>query len=145
VKSLGQELLRDGQVVEQRCWGQAAFLQQVAPELVDDSRPGVVRDRFLVPFHDTFLAKHRQQSLQRFRFASADQVLPAARSQESTHNLDVQGLDIDVFLFQPAAEIGHEHDLLPDRVVSVALFGNSHRIGIEVLIQRPLAKPFNRA
>jgi hypothetical protein len=71
--------------------------------------------------------------------------LPAARSQESIHNLAVQGLDIDVFLFQPAAEIGNDYDLLPDRVVSIALFGNSHRIGIEVFIQRPLAKPFNRA
>jgi hypothetical protein len=116
VKSLGKELLNDRHVVEQRGWGQAAFLQQVAPELLDDSRPGVVRDRLLGMLHNTFLAKHRQQSLQRFRFASADQVLPAARPQESIHNLAVQGLDINVFLFQPAAESGNDYDLLPDQV-----------------------------
>jgi hypothetical protein len=62
VKSLGQELLRDGHVVEQRGGIQAAVLQQVAPELVGDPRPGVVCDRLLVLFHNAFLAKHRQQS-----------------------------------------------------------------------------------
>ena len=98
VKSLGQELLRDGHVVEQRGWGQAAFLQQVAPELVDDPRPGVVCDRLLVLFHNAFLAKHGQQSRQRFRLASADPLLPTAKSQISIHNLAVQRLDIDVFL-----------------------------------------------
>ena len=49
------------------------------------------------------------------------------------------------FCFQPAAEIGNYYDLLSDRVVSIALFGNSGRIGVEVFIQRPLAQPFNRA
>ena len=143
VKSLGQELLRDGQVVEQRGWGQAAFLQQVAPELVDDPPPGVVCDRLLVLFHNASLVKHGQQSRQRFRLASADPLLPTAKSQVSIHNLATQCLDIDVILCQPAAEIGNYYDLLSDRVVSIALFGNSGRIGIEVFIQRPLAEPFN--
>ena len=98
VKSLGQELLNDGHVVEQRGRGQAAFLQQVAPELVDDPGPGVVCDRWLVLFHNAFLAKHGQQSRQRFRIASADPLLPTAKSQKSIHNLAVQCLDIDVFL-----------------------------------------------
>src|SRR5438270_5438413 len=35
--------------------------------------------------------------------------------------------------------------LLSDRVVSIALFGYSDRIGVEVFTQRPLAKSFNRA
>ena len=50
-----------------------------------------------------------------------------------------------MFLLQPPAEIGNYDDLLSDGVVSVALFGNSGRIGIEVFTQRPLAEPFNRA
>jgi len=96
-------------------------------------------------FHDAFLAEHDQQSLQRFRLASADPLLPTTKSQESIHNLAMQSLNIDVFLFQPAAEISNYYNLLPDRVVSIALFGNSGRIGIEVFTQRPLAKSFNRA
>jgi hypothetical protein len=99
----------------------------------------------LVLFHDAFLAKHGQQSRQSTRIASADSLLPTAKSQESIHNLAVQGLDIDVFLFQPPAEIGDGYDLLPDRVMSIALFGYSDRIGIQVFTQRPLAQPFNRA
>jgi hypothetical protein len=100
-------------------------------------------NRSLVLFHNAFLAKHGQQSRQ-FRLASADPLLPTAKSQVSIHNLAVQCLDIDVFLCQPAAEIGNYYDLLSDRVVSIALFGNSDCIGIEVFIQRPLAQPFNR-
>ena len=63
----------------------------------------------------------------------------------SIHNLAVQRLDIDVFLCQPAAEIGNYYDLLSGRVVSIALFGNRGRIGNEVFIQSPLPQPFNRA
>ena len=51
VKSLGQELLNDGHVVEQGGGGQTPLLQQVAPELGDDPGLGVVRDRLLVLFH----------------------------------------------------------------------------------------------
>jgi hypothetical protein len=145
VKSLGQELLRNGHVVEQRCCGQAAFLQQVAPELVADPRSGIVRDRLLVLFHDALLAKHGQQPLQRFRFASADPLLPTAKPQVLLHNVAVQVPDIEMFLFQPAAEIGNYYDLLSDRVVSIALFGNSGCIGIEVFAQRPFAQSFNGA
>ena len=72
-------------------------------------------------------------------------MLPTAKSQESIHNLTVQGLDLEVFVFQPAAEIGNDYDLLSDRVVSIALYGNSGRVGIEVVAQRPLAKSLNRA
>jgi len=43
-------------------------------------------------------------------------MLPTAKSQESIHNLTVQGLDLEVFVFQPAAEIGNDYDLLSDRV-----------------------------
>ena len=95
--------------------------------------------------HNAFLAKHGQQSLQRLRIASANPLLPTAKSQKSIHNLAVQSLDIDVFLFQPSAEIGDYDDLLSDRVVSIALFGYSGRIGVEVFTQRPLAQSFNRA
>ena len=49
-------------------------------------------------FHNAFLAKHGQQSRQRFRLASADPLLPTAKSQVAIHNLAVQCLDIDVFL-----------------------------------------------
>ena len=96
-------------------------------------------------FHNAFLAKHGQQSRQRFRFSSADPLLPTAKAEETIHNVAVQNLDIDVLLFQPAAEIGNDYDLLSDRVVSIALFGDSGCIGIKVFAQRPLAKSFNRA
>ena len=72
-------------------------------------------------------------------------MLPTTKPQESIHNLAVQSLNIDVFLFQPAAEIGNYYNLLPDRVVSIALFGNRGRVCIEVFPQRPLPKSFNRA
>ena len=94
--------------------------------------------------HNAYLAKHGQQPLQRFRIASANPLLPTAKPQKSIHNLAVQSLDIDVFLFQPPAEIGDYDDLLSDRVVSIALFGDSGRIGVEVFTQRPLAQSFNR-
>lgn len=144
MKSLGQELFHDGHVVEQRGWGQAAFLQQVAPEIVGDPLPGVVRDRLLALFHDASLAEHGQQSRQCLRIASAGSLLPTAKSQKSIQNFAVHGLDIDVLLFQPPAEVGDGYDLLSDRVVSIALFGNSDCIGIEVFTQRPLAKSLNR-
>jgi len=144
VKSLGQELFNDGNVVEQRGGGQTAFLQQVAPELGDD--PGLgVRDQWLVWFHNAYLAKHGQQSLQGFRIASTNPLLPTAKAQKSVHNLAVQRVDINVFLHQPPAEIGDYDNLLSDRVVTIALFGYTGRISVEVFIQRPLAEPFNRA
>lgn len=96
-------------------------------------------------FHDALLAKHGQQSLQRFRFASADPLLPTAKPQVSLHNVAVQVPGIDMFLYQPAAEIGNYYDLLSDGVESIALFGNSGRISIEVFAQRPLAQSFNGA
>jgi hypothetical protein len=145
VKSCGQELLNDGHVVEQRGRGQTAFLQQVAPKLGDDPGLGAVRDGWLARPHNAFLAKHGQQSLQGFRIASANSLLPMAKSQKSIHNLAVQSLDSDVFPHQPPAEISDYDDLLSDRVVSIALIGYSGRIRVEVFIQRPLAEPFNRA
>ena len=48
-------------------------------------------------------------------------------------------------MLKPAAEIGDGDDLPSDRVMHIALFGDSGRVGIEVLAQRTLAKPFNRA
>ena len=50
-----------------------------------------------------------------------------------------------MFVLQPTAEIGNGDDLPSDRVVSIALFGNSSRVGVEVFAQRTLAKPFNGA
>jgi len=50
-----------------------------------------------------------------------------------------------VFVLQPAAEIGDGDDLPSDRVVGIALFGDSGRVGVEVFAQRTLAKPFNGA
>jgi len=98
-----------------------------------------------VRLHDAYLAKHGQQSIQRFRIASANPLLPTAKSQKSIHNLAVESPEINLFLVQPPAEIGDYHDLLSDRVVSIALFGYGGRIGVEVLTQRPLAQSFNRA
>ena len=72
-------------------------------------------------------------------------MLPTAKSQKSIHNLAVQSLDSNLFLLQPPAEVGDYDDLLSDRVVTIALFGYSGRIGVEVFTQRPLAEPFNRA
>ena len=89
MKSLGQELLNDGHIVEQRGGGKTAFLQQVASELGDDSGLGVVRGRRLVRLHNAFLAKHGQQPLQGFRIAPANPLLPPATSQNSIHNLVV--------------------------------------------------------
>ena len=145
MKSLGQELLNDGHIVEQRGGGQTAFLQQVAPKLGDDPGLGVVRGRWLVRLHNAFLAKHGQQSLQGFPIASANPLLLSARSQKSIHNLVVQRPERDVFLLQPPAEIGDYDDLLSDRVGSIALSGYSRRVGLEVFTQRPLAQSFNRA
>ena len=97
-------------------------------------------------FHDAFLAKHGQQSLQRFRIASANPLLPTAISQKSIHDIWLsRAWTSNVFLLQPPAEIGDCDDLLSDRVVRIALFGYSGRIGVEVFTQRPLAEPFNRA
>ena len=145
MKSLGQELFNDGNVVEQRGGGQTAFLQQVAPELVDDPGLGVVRDQWLVRLHNAYLAKHGQQSLQGFRIASTNPLLPTAKAQKSAHNLAVQRVDINVFLLQPPAEIGDYDNLLSDRVVTIALFGYTGRISVEVFIQRPLTEPFDCA
>jgi hypothetical protein len=88
MKSLGQELLNDGHVVEQRERGQAAFLQQVALELGDDPGTDAVRDRWLV-LHNACLAKHGQQPPQRFGIASANPLLPTAKAQKSIHNVAV--------------------------------------------------------
>jgi hypothetical protein len=74
--------------------------------LVDNFRPGVVRDRLLALFHDASLAKHGQQSRQCLRIPSADSLLSTAKSQKSFHNVAVHGLDFDVLLFQPPAEVG---------------------------------------
>ena len=57
----------------------------------------------------------------------------------------VQSFNRDVFVLHPPAEIGNADDLPSDRVVSIALFGDSGRVGVEVFAQRALAKPFNGA
>jgi hypothetical protein len=95
--------------------------------------------------HNSFLAKHSQQSLQRFRIAFAKPLLPTAKMQKSIHNLAVQSLDINLFLHQPPAEIGDYDDLPSDRVGRISLFGYTGRIGVEVFTQRPQAQSFNRA
>jgi hypothetical protein len=57
----------------------------------------------------------------------------------------VQSLDGDVFMLQPPTEVGDTNDLPTDRMLSVALFGHSGGVRIQVFTQWPLAKPFNRA
>jgi hypothetical protein len=145
VESLGQELLSDRYVVEQSGGGQTAFVQQVASELGDDPGLGGVGDRWLMRYHNAFLAKHGQQALQSLRIASANPLRSTAMSQKPIHHIAVQSLDINVFLLQPPAEIANDNYLLSDGVVSVALIGYSGCIGIEVFTQRPLAQSFNRA
>jgi hypothetical protein len=115
----------------------------VASELADDSGMSGVRDRRLV-LHDANLTKHGQQPLQRLRIASANPLLPTAKTQKAIHNLAIQILDVNVFPIQPSAKISDHDDLLPDGVVSIALIDYSSRIGVEVFIQRPLAQSFNR-
>jgi hypothetical protein len=78
-------------------------------------------------------------------FAPTSTLLSATPAQESIHHLVVQSFDRDVFVLQPPAEIGDGDDLPSDGVVSIALFGNSGRVGVEVFAQRTLAKPFNGA
>jgi hypothetical protein len=65
--------------------------------------------------------------------------------QEPAHHPIVQSLDLDVFVLQPPAEIGDGDDLPADRLVSIALFGDSGRVGVEVFAQRALAKTLNGA
>jgi hypothetical protein len=102
-----------------------------------------VRDRWLA-LHCALLAKQGQQSPQRFRIALAKALLPTTRPQKSINDPAVQITKLDMFVSQPAAEIGDCHDLPSDRVARVALFGDRGCIGIEVFTQRPLAKAFNR-
>jgi hypothetical protein len=66
-------------------------------------------------------------------------------SEESINDLVIQSLNRNLFVLQPAAEIGDGDDLPSDRVVRIALFGDSGCVRIEVFTQRTLAKPFNRA
>ena len=56
----------------------------------------------------------------------------------------VQSPDRDLFVLQPAAEIGDSDDLPSDRVVRIALFSDRGCIRVEVFAQRALAKPLNR-
>ena len=55
----------------------------------------------------------------------------------------VQSFNRDMFVLHPAAEIGNGDDLPADRVLSIALLGNSSRVRVEVFAQRTLAKPLN--
>ena len=91
------------------------------------------------------LAKHGQHPIQCFRVAPTNALLSTTKAQESVHDLAVQSLNLDAFVLQPPAEIGDGDDLPPDRVMSIALFGDSGRVGVEVFAQRTLAKPFNGA
>jgi len=132
VKSLGQELLNDRHVVEQCRLGQTAFVGQIMPELADYFGPGGDLD-CLPLFHNARLAKHEQQSTQCFPIASADPMLPASKLQEPIHDRVVQIEQCKTFLFKPSAEIGDYDDLLSDRVVSIALLGNTGCISVEIL------------
>ena len=142
--SLHQELLNKRHVVLGRCGGPSEFLQQIAAELGRHLGTGVVRDCRLTRLHDAFLAKHGQHPIQRFRVAPTNPLSTTTRPQESIHDLIVQTFYLDVFVLQPTAEIGDGDDLPSDRVMSIALFGDSGRVGVEVFAQRTLAKPCNR-
>jgi hypothetical protein len=65
-------------------------------------------------------------------------------SKESINGLVVQSPNLNLFVLQPAAEIGDSDDLPADRVVRIALFSDHGCIRVEVFAQRTLAKPFNR-
>jgi hypothetical protein len=65
--------------------------------------------------------------------------LPTTKPQESIHDLIVQTFYLDVFVLQPTAEIGDGDDLPSDRVMSIALFGDSGRVGVEVFARRGFA------
>jgi hypothetical protein len=69
--------------------------------------------------------------------------LSTTEAQESIQDLVVQSLNRNLFVLQPAAEISDGDDLPSNRVVSIALFGDSGCIGVKVFAQRALAKPFN--
>jgi hypothetical protein len=145
VKSLGQKLLNDRHVVVQRRLRQSAFLQQVTPELVGYLRAGVVCYRLLARLYNARLAKHSQQSFQRYRIASADSLLSVAKSQESIHDIAIQIPDGDLLLLKPPAEIGNYNDLLSDRVVPIALLNPGSCVSIKVFAQRPLSQPLQGA
>lgn len=143
MKSFGQELLNDGNVVEQRRLGQTAFLRKIMPVLADHFGSGtVVLDRLL---HNACFAKHGQQSSQRFRIASADSVLPAPKLQETIHHHAVQIADWNLFLLKPSAEIADYDDLSSDRVASVTLVRQTGCKRIEIFAQRSLPEPFYRS
>jgi hypothetical protein len=95
--------------------------------------------------HNACFAKHGQQPPQRFRIASANPLLSTAKAQKSIHSFAVQMPGSKPLLLQPTAEIGDYDNLLSDRVVTIALFGHSGCIGVQVFAQRPLAQSFNRA
>ena len=114
-------------------------------KLSSDLGTGVVRGWRLRRLDDAFLAKHGQHPIQRFRIAPTNALLSTPKTQKSIHDLVVQSLNLDVIVLQPPAEISDCDDLPPDRVMRIALFSNSGRIGIEVFAQWTLAKPFNGA
>lgn len=93
---------------------------------------------------DALLAKHREHSIQGLRVAPRNALLSTTKAQESIHDLLVQSFYVEVFVLQPPAEISDCDDLPSNRMVSIALFGNSGRIGVKVFAQRTLAKSFNR-
>ena len=101
-----------------------------------------MRDRWLA-LRYSLIAKQGQHSLQRFRIAPTEALLPTTKPQKPIHNPAVQIMKFEMFVSQPPAEIGDGYDLPPDRVARVALFGDSGCIGIEVFTQRPLAKSFD--
>ena len=145
LKSVQQKPIDDGYVVFERRWGPPEFLQQIGTELGGDPGPGAVGDWRRTRIHNAFLAKQGKHPIQRFRVAATNRLLSVTMAQESIHHLVVQSLNRNLFVLQPAAEIGDDDDLPSDRVVSVALFGDKVRVGVEVFAQRTLAKPFNSA
>jgi len=80
-----------------------------------------------------------------FRVASTNALLSTPISQKSINDSAVQSPNRNLLVLQPAAEIGDGDGLPSDRVVRIAPFGDSGRVGVEVFAQRTLAKPFNRA
>jgi hypothetical protein len=119
------------------------FLQQIATELGCHLGTGILRTCRSARLHNAFLAKHREHPIQRFRVAAPKTLLSTTMPQESIYNLMVQGPNWNLFVLQPAAEIGDGDDLPSYRKVRIALFGDSGRIGVEVFAQRTLAKSFN--
>jgi hypothetical protein len=71
--------------------------------------------------------------------------MPLMMPHKSIHRLAIHIMQLNISLLKPSTEIGDHYDLVSDRVPRIALLGDGGSIRVNVLAQRPLAQPFNRA